>query len=166
MAGGDLGQSVRVQIPELQDFLRDLENFSQEVGDPVKVFRKVGDLLRDRARAAAPGSVAGAIQKRTTPQGAGIQIIHTPPRALGVFMGANRRFGWYAAPQFRESKGRQFEKWVGTGWNPGDDVGKPYYIGDAINQSVDDALELMADEIMKMARKAFPESGGASSIIR
>lgn len=154
--------AVRFQVVGLDDFQRDLLRFAASLEDMTPAWRKVGDLLRDRSRAAAPGSIGSAIQKRVTPQSASVQVIHRPPRAVGVVMGANRRFGWYAAPQFQYSTGRQFEKWVGNQWQPGMSEGKPYFIGDAINESIDDALDLLADEIMHKARFAFPKVGGVS----
>ena len=61
------------------------------------------------------------------------------------------------APLPQCSTGRQFEPWVGNQWEPGETGGSPYYIGDAINDSVDDAAELMIDRINKLAAKAFPD---------
>lgn len=158
-------QAVRANIVGLEDFQGDLRRFAEKLDDLTGPYMKVAEMLRDRSRAAAPGSISSAIQRSANPKGASIQVIHRPPRALGVVMGANRRFGWYAAPQFRESKGKQFEKWVGNQWSPGGDAGKPYYIGDAINDSIDDALELLADEVMHLARIAFPDLG-LGSIVR
>lgn len=155
-------QAVRVNIVDLRDFQRDLDRFAKYVQNLLPAYRKVSEMLRDRARAAAPGGLQSAIQKRATPTSASIQIIHRPARSLGVFMGANRRFGWYAHPQFQKSTGRQFEKWVGNQWSPGADAGKPYYIGDPINDSIDEAMDLLLDEVIHLARHAYPRLGGAS----
>lgn len=157
-------QAVRTTIVGLDDFQADLRRLASQVDDLTIAYAKVSEMLRDRARAASPSSVSSAIQKQTNPKGASIQVIHRPARALGVFMGANRRFGWYAAPQFAQSSGRQFEKWVGNQWSPGSDAGKPYFIGDAVNNSIDEALELLADEIMHLARFAYPSLGLGSII--
>lgn len=155
-------EAVRVEIVGLREFERDLARYAKQVDNLLPAYRKVAEMLRDRAKAAAPGSVQSAIQKRATPTSAAIQIIHRPARALGVFMGANRRFGWYSSPQFQKSSGRQFEKWVGNQWVPGSQSGKPYYIGDAVNESVDEAMDLLLDEVIHLARYAYPKLGGAS----
>lgn len=129
--------------------------------DMLKVNTLISTLARDHARAASPARLQQAIQKRATSEYASIQVIHRPADALGRFMGANRRFGWYAAPKFKDSTGKQFPKWVGNQWDPGDNAGKPYYIGDAINELIDKIVDLYGDDIMEKAKPAFPEGAGA-----
>lgn len=155
-------QAARVEIIGLKEFQRDLNRYAKQVENLLPAFRKVAEMLRDRAKAAAPADVASGIQKRATPLSASLQFIHRPPRTLGVLWGANRRFGWYAHPQFQNSTGRQFERWVGNQWTPGAEAGKPYFVGDAINNSVDEAMDLLLDEVIHLARHAYPRVGGVS----
>jgi hypothetical protein len=71
-------------------------------------------------------------------------------------MGARGRFGWYSNPRYSSSPARQFEPWVGNQWDPGEAGGAPYFIGPAINQSVDEIIEIYGDGIEDLARRAFP----------
>lgn len=152
-------QAARIKIVGWDEFERGLRKFNADLNDLTRLYVKVATYARDRARAAAPSRLSPGIQKSARPEGAFVNVIHRPPDALGRIMGANRRFGWYAAPQFKESRGRQFEKWVGNDWDPGSESGKPYYIGDALNSAVTEIIEIFGEEIMDMSRPAFPLGG-------
>lgn len=151
------GRAFTAEIQGLEEFLAELRKMGLELDNQLKVNSLIATMVRDRARAASPGRLQQAIQKRATNEFAAIRVIRMPPDALGRFMGANRRFGWYAHPRYQNSTGRQFEKWVGNQWDPGANAGKPYYIGDAINSSVDELVELYGDDIMQKAKRAFPQ---------
>lgn len=155
-------RSVGITVVGLRDFQADLRAFARNLDDLKIVNDRIASLVRDRARAAAPGGVKSAIRKRVRPDQASIEIYHNPQRALGVFMGAKRRFGWYANARYRGSSARQFERWVGNQWEPGDSAGKPYYIGDAINQAVPEIVEMYGEEVERLAGRAFPEGGGGT----
>jgi hypothetical protein len=148
---------TQVTIVGLREFRSELRRMNRELGREMRqVHLKVAALVAGRAKSAAPGELAGAITPRATQKAAFIGVRPKPPYALGVFMGARGRFGWYSNPRYRGSAGRQFEPWVGNQWDPGDGGGAPYYIGPAINRSVDDVIELYGDEIDQLARRAFP----------
>lgn len=147
----------RIEIRGLKELRRELKRMDRAWGKALReVHVKVAELVAGRARSASPGSVSGAVKGRGTQRKAIIQVGLRPPRAIAVFMGARRRFGWYSNPRYRGSRGRQFEPWVGNQWDPGDNGGTPYFIGPAINQSVEDVIELYGDEIEKLAARAFP----------
>lgn len=149
-----------MSVEGLEKFNSDLQQFKDDLDDLERLYLRASNYLRDQARSAAPGSVAGSIRRLPSRDAAAINIVRSPPRSLGVFMGAKRRFGWYAKRQFAESAGRQFPRWVGNQWEPGMSSGKPYHIGDAINRAVPRIVEMFGDEVEhKAARTAFPEGG-------
>jgi hypothetical protein len=148
---------IKVEVHGLKEFRREIKKVDRALGRELRqVHLKVADLVAGRARGAAPGGVKGAIGSKATQKAAFVQIRNRPARALAVFMGMKRRSGWYAAGRYRSSQGRQFEPWVGNQWDPGEFGGDPYYIGPAINRSVDDVLDLYGDELEKLARRAYP----------
>lgn len=156
------GRAVRMEIQGLDEFIAGLQKMAADVMDMRKVYELIALMARDRARAAAPARIQRGIQKRANATGAYVDVIRRPPDAVGRVMGANRRFGWYEDPKFKDSAGKQFEPWVGNQWAPGANAGKPYYIGDAINEAVDEIIELFGDDIMLKARPAFPSGSGGS----
>jgi hypothetical protein len=147
-----------VEIKGLKDFRRELRKLDDRSlrNGLTPIYRKIAKLVRGRAEGAAPGDVKSAIGHKANQRGAFITIGSSPPRARGVFFGAKARFGWYAAGRFRSSSARQFEPWVGNQWDPGESGGSPYFIGPAINHSVDEIIETMGEGIEDLARKAFP----------
>jgi len=157
-------RGVRVEVEGLEDFEKDLRKFKRDIEALERFYVKASGYLRDRARAAAPTKLTGSIRRLPSRDAAAINIVRSPPRALGVFMGAKRRFGWYAQPKYAQSVGRQFPKWVGNQWEPGMSSGKPYHIGSAINAAVPKIMDMFADEIERKAGiAAFPEKGGRLS---
>jgi hypothetical protein len=149
---------AHVEIKGLADFRRELRKLDdRELRNGLTpIYREIAKMVKDRAKAAAPAGVRSSIGHRANRNGAFITTKGSPPRALGVFWGAKARFGWYAAGRYTSSTGRQFEPWVGNQWSPGETGGEPYFIGPAINRSVDEVIETMADGIEDLARRAFP----------
>lgn len=148
----------KVEVRGLREFTRELRRLEGDLHKQMRpIHQKAADLVAARARASSPPSVASSISGKATQKAARLQVVDRPPWALGVFMGAKRRFGWYRAARYADSAGRQFEPWVGNQWDPGAAGGAPYHIGPAINQSIDDVVELMGDEIEQLAARAFPE---------
>ncbi len=150
--------TVKVEIRGLKDFRRELRKLdSRELRNGVTaVYREIARFVRGRVEGAAPGDVKRAIGHKANRRGAFITVRPRPDYALGVFLGAKGRFGWYSAARYRASTARQFEPWVGNQWQPGETGSEPYYIGPAINRSVDEVVEMLADGIEDLARKAFP----------
>jgi hypothetical protein len=149
----------KVEVEGLRDFRRELRRLDDRDlrNGLTKIYRDVAKLVRNKAEAASPQDVIRALGHKANRRGAFITIAPRPPRALGVFFGAKRRFGWYAAGRYRNSEARQFEPWVGNQWDPGENNAEPYFIGDAINRSVDEVVDLFADGIEDLARRAFPD---------
>jgi len=148
---------TKVTIIGLREFHGELRRMSRELGREMRqAHLKVAALVAGRAKGAAPAGLSGAITPRATQKAAFIGVRAKPAYALGVFMGARGRFGWYSNPRYRGSSARQFEPWVGNQWDPGDAGGAPYFIGPAINRSVDDIVELYGDEVDRLAHRAFP----------
>jgi len=154
---------LTVYIRGLDEFRRELRRVDSKMGNEVrKIHRRVADLVADRAKAAAMSGVpqasraAGAIKARASNKSAKIETVSRPPFALGVFWGQRQRSGWYANPRYAASTGRQFDDWVGNQWDPGEHGGKPYFIGDAINRSLDEVDDIYLDGIDELARRAFP----------
>lgn len=153
-----------VQIRGLREFQKELRQIDPKMLNELRaVHRKVSDLVGDRARAAMAGGgrqaakAAKGVKSRATSKSAFIETVPKPPFALGVIWGQTRRSGWYARRRYTESTGRQFEPWVGNQWDPGDFGGKPYFIGEAINRSLDDVEDIYLDGIDDLARRAFPD---------
>lgn len=152
--------TVKVKVDGLDQFRREIKRVDRELGkDLRRIHVKVAELVADKAKAASPDREAQGIKGRGTQKAALVRVSATArnPRVLGVFMGMRRRSGWYANIRYRQSRARQFDPWVGSQWDPGERGGEPYFIGDAINSSVDDVIELYGDEIMDLAARAFPD---------
>lgn len=148
-----------IVIVGLPEFRRELNRMAKNLsGEMSNIHKEVARYVAGEAKSAAPRGTKSAIKGRGNRSGAFIDVHTKPVRALGTFMGAERRFGWYAHPRYAASTGRQFEPWVGDSWSPGDSSGKPYFIGDAINDALDPAFELIGDKIEDLARRAFPSS--------
>ena len=150
---------LAIRVKGLEDFLGELKRVDPEWRKTVaKTHREVAKVVRDDARAAAPGRHKSAISSRADPRSA--QITVKPGRrgdSLAVFLGMKGRSGWYTAGQFRSSRGRQHRPWVGNQWQPGDRNGVPYHIGPAINRSVDDVIEEYGEVIGRIFAAAFPD---------
>lgn len=147
-----------IEIEGLKPFRRALRQLDDKQlrNGLTKVYRDLAKMLRSRVEAAAPGGVKRAIGHKANQRGAFVTIRPVPEYALGVFLGAKARFGWYSAGRYSGSQGRQFEPWVGNQWDPGEAGSMPYFIGPAFNASVDEALELLADGFTELAEQAFP----------
>lgn len=142
----------------LPEFRRELKAVDKAFGKELRqVHLKVARLVADRAKAAAPARARKAIRARATQRSASIEMVNNPADALGILWGMRRRSGWYGARRYRQSSGRQFRPWVGNQWDPGETGGQPYYVGPAINASVDEVVELFGDGIEKLAARAFPD---------
>lgn len=149
---------TKVQIHGLKDFRRELRalKLTKELS---AVHKRVAELVAQRARAAAPGETGQAITARANQRAASLGIGRRPPWATVTFFGAKRRTGWYARRRYRDSPARQHQPWVGNQWDPGETGGTPYFIGPAINDAVPEVVELMGDEMERLAGEAFPEGG-------
>jgi hypothetical protein len=154
---------VQIRVVGLKDFTRDLKAMGNDLKDLKDIYRDVAETVRVAARKAAPKQQSPSIRKRVNQQGAFLDVVPMDSkgreRSLGVIMGAEGRFGWYAAPWFSANTARQFKPWVGNQWVPGEQGGKPYYIGDAINESLDQVDDDFWNGIERLARKAFPDGG-------
>lgn len=152
------GVHTAVKVRGLDEFRREIKKVDKEFGKELRqVHLAIAKMVAGRAQAAAPARVTKAIRPRATQKSAFVQTRTVPPYALGVFWGMRRRSGWYAAHRYRGSSGRQFEPWVGNQWDPGETGGQPYFIGPAINDSVDEVIDMYGDAIEKLAGKAFPD---------
>ena len=117
----------------------------------------VAELVRDRSQhrgtrqqvAAAKAMVADG-----TTTMARIRIKNTPaaPFAIGAFMGAKGRFGWYGKRRYRSSSARQFPEWVGNNWNLEAGQG-PYVIAEIVQEGRQDILDAFLDEMRKAAHR-------------
>lgn len=152
-----------VEIKGLRDFRRELRQLDSKLPNQVsKIHRQVSNLVANRAQAGARGggrqsaAAAGAIKARAKQTAAYIETVPKPPFALGVFWGMKRRTGWFANPRYEGSGARQFQPWVGNQWDPGDMGGKPYFIGEAINDSLDEVEDIYLEGIDDLAKQAFP----------
>lgn len=152
------------EIRGLKEFRRELRRVDKSLLNEMrKVHRKVSDLvvLRTKAAMAAGGpqaaKAAAAVKARATSGSAIVDTVAKPPFALGVLWGQRKRTGWYAAPRYADSGARQFDDWVGNQWDPGEHGGQPYFLGDAVNGSLDEIDAIYLEGIDDLARRAFPD---------
>lgn len=144
-----------VRAKDLGKLRKAIKEVEQGLGkDFRQVWLRAAQLVADRADAAAPRRAKGVIKPRATQRAAFVRV--TPKRGdeLGVFLGQTRRSGWYRRGRYHDSKGKQFRPWVGNQWDPGDQGGKPYFIGDAINDSIDEVIDILGDGVEDIARRA------------
>jgi len=150
-----------VHVVGMAEFLAGLQAANvQTTKAMTTAHRRVAALVVKRAKPAAPGDTKAALRPIGRKDQAVIRVGSKPGRAIGTFMGAKRRFGWYAAGRYQASKGRQFRPWVGNQWDPGEQAGKPYFIGSPINESTEEALEVYQDELEKVYVLAYPLKTG------
>jgi hypothetical protein len=158
VARGAGGRLAVAGMAELQAGLKVAQvKMAREMG---RAHRKVAAVVAGRAKQAAPGGTASAIRPVGNKDNAVVRIGPAPGRAIGTFMGAKGRFGWYAAGRYAGSQGRQFKPHVGNQWVPGEQGGRPYHIGDAINAATEEAEKVYLDEIERMHALAFPLKTG------
>jgi hypothetical protein len=134
----------------LQRALRRLDDSTLRNG-LTRIYREVAKRIRDRAKAAAPGRTGKSLGHKANQRGFSITVRGNPGHAKGTFFGGKGRFGWYAAPRYRGSKPRQFKPWLGNTWEPRD----LYHIGPPIDRGLDDAADTIADEVERLAARAF-----------
>lgn len=150
---------ISVQVRGLRELRAALRQADRDLPKQLTlVFREAAQLVQARAQAAAPSDRhARSVRARGTQKGAFLRVV--PGRrgdSLAVFLGQRRRSGWYARGRYRPSAGRQFRPWVGNAWDPGGNAGVPYFIGPAVNQSVDEVVDLIGDRFEDLLRQAFP----------
>lgn len=152
---------VQIEIEGLRNFTRELKRVDKAFGPKLRqVHLRIAVLVEGRTHSAmrAGGGQASAavrgVRAKATQKMAAIQTSRGPGWTLGVIWGQRRRTGWYARPRYRASSGRQFRPWVGNQYEPGSQAGKPYFLGDAMNSSIDEAIDLFGDAIDELAREA------------
>lgn len=150
-----------LRITGLRDFTRELKAVDRDLGKELRqAHLQIARLIEGRAQARMlrggpqAAEAAKGVKGRATQKQAMLSITNRPPFTLPVVMGQRRRSGWYAARRFRGSTARQFQPWVGNQWDPGETGGKPYFVGPAINESIDEAIDLFGDAIDDLARRA------------
>jgi len=117
----------------------------------------VADLVTDRSKHRGTRQQVAAA-KAMIPDGtttmARIRIKNTPavPFAIGAFMGAKGRFGWYGKRRYRNSDPRQFPEWVGNNWDLANGIG-PYVIAEVVQENSEDILQAFVDEMRKAAHR-------------
>lgn len=123
----------------------------------VEAHKKISKTIADVARDNAPGRTSQGIHEIPGDSDlGGIAIGPEPGYTVGTFFGASRRFGWYGAPKFSGSSGRQFDRYVGDRWNPGSNQDVPYHIGKPINQAVEETEEIYREAQDDAEKLAFP----------
>ena len=149
---------MEIKIQGLRDFTREMKRVDRDLGKELRqVHLKVAKLAEERThrrmRAGGDGTSTRGVKGRATQKAAMLEMRDRPPQTLVRIWGAKRRSGWYARRRYSNST-RQHPKWVGNQWDPGESGGKPYYVGDAVNETVDDAIDLYFEGIDELARRA------------
>jgi hypothetical protein len=159
---------VATRVVGLDEFRRELgrlENAADWERELKQTHVDVGERAADwaRFRAARFGTrqqqlATDAINGKGTARQATITVTRTTavPYALAAFWGQKKQSGWYGAPKYRNSSGKQAPKWVGAGWEYAVKGQGPYHINDALAEHLDDVLEFYAEAIDRLAKRAFP----------
>lgn len=151
---------VRVRAHGLDDFRRELTRLDRSWGKELRLLHlDIAKFVQTRAVAAARRQhTKRAIKARATRRAARLDVIPKRGDELADILGQKRRSGWYGMfLRYRSSEGRQFRPWVGNQWDPGETAGVPYEIGDAVNDSVDEVIDMYGDMLDRLARRAFPD---------
>lgn len=159
------GVGVRTEPPlrELAKTLRDADKIAaKELG---KTHRRLGKTITDDAKKRAAGLPHGAQRMATkafkpSSTATELKVIidggGTSPMALAAYLGARSRSGWYSAEKYSNSSGRQHPKWIGNQWTPGDTAAdKPYAIGEAIDEHLDEVIDGWLDALESVFDQAF-----------
>jgi hypothetical protein len=160
-----------IEARGLREFQKELRSVDDRFdGEFRRVFADVTDLMEVAAKRGAGSRLAAAIRPAETARAARLRLTRNPPDALARFYGAKRRTGWFAAmfgdvaSEFGVSEAdrrfpdRQFPPWIGNQWEPGATGGVPYLIGEPINRTVPQAIDLLNDGLGRIFDRAFPES--------
>lgn len=149
-------ESIRVE--GLEEFRDQLRAMGPKVEKEIKrVHKSAAELIAQNAKARVSGRLGPAIKPKGDLDGAkvGTEARGSYADALVRFWGTRKRTGWYAAPRYADST-RQHPEWVGNQWKPGIRDGEPYYIGDAINETVTDVEQMILEGYQAAAARAFP----------
>ena len=159
-----MAKPIGIRVTGLKDFTKAAKNVDKRFGREVtKAHKDIAELMTARSQAALrsggrqASAVAKSLRPKATQAAAILRNLANPPFAFGVIWGQRRRSGWYALKRYQESGGKQFRPWVGSQYQPGAQAGKPYYVGDAVNASVDEAIDLFGDAVDRIAKEAFPD---------
>lgn len=151
----------RIEITGLKEFTRAAKSVDKALGKELRqAHLRIAKLVEGRTHAAMKGGGRQAakatkgVKAKATQKLAAINTTPGPGWTLAVIWGQERRSGWYARRRYATSLGHQFEPWVGNQYVPGAEGGKPYFLGDAMNDSVDEAIDMFAESIEDIARKA------------
>lgn len=155
----------QIRLRGFREFSRELKRVDKKFGKELRqAHLKISKLVVGRTHKAMTssfgpgrGGVAKArrgVRPKATQSYAAVNTVNNPPWTLGVIWGMRQRSGWFAAPRYADAENRQFEPWVGNQWDPGEHGGKPYYLGDAVNDSIDEAIDIFGEAIEDLARKA------------
>lgn len=155
---------LEIRVAGLKEFTKAAKSVDSRFGrELTSAHKEVATLMATRAQARLrsggrqASQAAKAAKPKATQAAAILRTIAKPEFSLGVIWGMRRRTGWYAKERYEGSKGRQFKPWVGNQYTPGEANGKPYFVGDAVNESVDEAIEMFGEAVDRIAKEAFPE---------
>jgi len=144
-----------VQARGLDDLRKALKRIDKELGKELRqVWLRAAKMVAARAEAAAPSRAKGVIKGRATQRAAFVRITPKGGDELGVFLGQTQRSGWYGWHRYRPAEARQFRPWIGNQWDPGETGGRPYFIGEPINRATDEVVDMIADGVVAVARRA------------
>jgi len=147
--------NIVIRARGLADLRKALKGFDPELRKELRqVWLRAARHVASKADAAAPGRAKGVIKPRATQRAAFVAVRPKRGDELAVFMGQRQRSGWYGFRRYRQSPARQFRPWVGSQWDPGETGGKPYFIGDAINDATEEVVDMVADGVDAVARRA------------
>ncbi len=143
---------------QLQEFRLGLDFAILRIGSGMPdVWEDIAQDMYDQSAPLAPDNTAAGLTPRHGPNLAVLDVGgEEPPRSRAMFFGASRKFGWYAAPQFEGSAGKQFPEYVGSEWAPGGTTGIPHFIGPGLNRAADRAETKYGDAIENACIGAFP----------
>lgn len=143
--------SVRFEVAGLKAAAKEMRRWDGDISKAMRVAnREIADELRSLVVSSAPPELQRSLRSGSTALEVQLKVGLRPAWAIGEFMGAKKRSGWYSDIRYAASVGRQFRPWVGNQWEPGERNGAPYYIGVPINRfmpGVEDAYLGMLEEM-------------------
>lgn len=150
-----------IRVEGLRQLGRQLNKVDKEYGKELRLINlAAAELVADRTKARSSGRQGGkaakGVKAKATQRTGKVELRSKPtPYTLSYYFGQKRRSGWYARMKYDRSRGRQFRQWVGNQWDPGETGAKPYVLGDAMNDSIDEIIDLYDERLQELMGRAF-----------
>lgn len=140
-------RQLREAKPSAPEWQREFARVNKRAGD------RIGQATQARANTRQLAAAARQVKGSASAKGPRVRVASSGrvPYALAAIWGMKRRTGWYAAPRYARSSGRQAPMWVGSSWDvgdPGEGPGRgPYALGPALHDELERVREDWAEMV-------------------